>query len=79
MNKIQFDNILPLKVQPVIGLLTSREKLPFVEALRYLYSSCLYELLEREETKVWYYSPAMLLELLVEEKQTGHLQLPDHV
>jgi hypothetical protein len=79
MNKIQFDNILPLKVQPLIGLLIKQQNLPFVEALHYLYSSHLYELLEREETKVWYYSPLMLLELLVEEKQTGHLELPDHV
>jgi hypothetical protein len=79
MNKIQFDNILPLKVQPVIGLLMRQEKLPFREALHYLYSSQLYELLAREETKVWYYSPMLLFDLLVEEKRDGYLQLPDHV
>jgi len=79
MDKKQFDAILPLKVQSVLSLLMEQREMALIEALRYLYSSQLYQFLEKEETKVWYYSPLLLFDLIEKEKTSGHLKLPDHV
>ena len=72
----EFETILPLKVEGIVELLVGERKMPLQDALSYLYSSQLYALLEREETKMWYYSPQMLLYLLEGEKNTGELTLP---
>jgi hypothetical protein len=72
----EFEAILPLKVEGVVEQLVEERKMPLQDALEYLYSSQLYALLEREETKIWYYSPQMLLYLLENEKNTGELRLP---
>ena len=72
----EFEAILPLKVEGIVEQLVEERKMPLQDALEYLYSSQLYALLEREETKVWYYSPQMLLYLLENEKNTGELILP---
>jgi hypothetical protein len=72
----QFEAILPIKVEAVVELLISQRKIPLPDALEYLYSSKLYSLLECEETKMWYYSPQMLLYMLDNEKKDGQLTLP---
>jgi hypothetical protein len=72
----EFEAILPLKVEGLAELLIDDRKMLLQDALEYLYSSQLYELLEREETKMWHYSPQMLLHLLDIEKNTGELRLP---
>jgi hypothetical protein len=78
-DKKAFNAILPLKVQSVISLLMERKNLSFKNAMSYLYSSELYQFLEKEETKVWRYSPMMLFSLIEREKTTNHLELPDYV
>ena len=40
-------------------------------AMENLYSSKLYAMLEKEETKLWHYSVPMLYDLYVEELTTG--------
>jgi hypothetical protein len=77
MNQAQFEAILPLKVESVVKELIQQKEISLYDALLYLYSSQLYRLLEKESTKVWYYSPKMLVDLLEEEKQTGKLILPE--
>lgn len=79
MNKKKFEAILPLKVQSIIKLMTEQKGFSFRESLHYLYTSQLYQMLEKEETKVWHYSPMLLLELVEKEKSTGELELPDYV
>ena len=71
-----FESILPLKVEGIAELLMVKQKKTLPDALEYLYSSQLYALLEKEETKMWHYSPQMLLHLLDNEKNTGKLTLP---
>ena len=73
----EFEVILPLKVECVIEKLIEQKNFSLEAALTYLYHSQLYSLLEREETKLWYYSPMMLVELLDNEKKTGILTLPE--
>ena len=72
----EFETILPLKVEGIVEQLIEERKMSLQDALEYLYSSQLYALLESEETKMWYYSPQMLLYLLENEKNTGELILP---
>ena len=72
----EFEAILPLKVEGIVEQLIEERKMSLQDALEYLYSSQLYTLLECEETKIWYYSPQMLLYLLDKEKTTGKLILP---
>ena len=72
----EFEAILPLKVEGIVEQLIAERKMQLQEALEYLYSSQIYALLEREETKIWHYSPQMLLYLLENEKNTGELRLP---
>lgn len=79
MDKNVFDAIFPLKVQSLIRLMREQKQFSLEEALRYLYTSRLYALLEQEEMKLWHYSPRMLLEMLYHEKQTGELFLPNAI
>lgn len=79
MDKNVFDAIFPLKVQSLIRLMREQKQFSLEEALRYLYTSRLYALLEQEEMKLWHYSPRMLLEMLYHEKQTGELFFPNAI
>jgi hypothetical protein len=72
----EFESILPFKVEGIVEQLIEEHKMSLEDALEWLYSSQLYALLECEETKMWNYSPQMLLHLLEEEKKTGALILP---
>ena len=71
----EFETIFPFKVEGIVEQLIKEHKMSLEDALEYLYSSHLYALLEREETKMWYYSSQMLLHLLEDEKKTGELIL----
>lgn len=79
MDKNVFNAIFPLKVQSLIRLMREQKQFSLEEALRYLYTSRLYALLEQEEMKLWHYSPRMLLEMLYHEKQTGELFFPNAI
>jgi len=73
---LEFESILPFKVEGVVEQLIKEHEMSLEDALEHLYSSQLYAILEREETKMWHYSPQMLLHLLKNEKKTGELVLP---
>ena len=47
------------------------------DALTLLYSSKLYEQLEREETKLWHLSVLALYDLFREEQETGKITYPE--
>lgn len=46
------------------------------EAFKKFISSELYSVLEREETKVWHYSSALLVQLF-DDELNGHLEFPE--
>jgi len=79
MIKPDYTFIIPLKIYNIISLLIENKKLSFLESLKYLYNSKLYEFLSNEETKIWHLSPHKLLDILVEEKQNNNFELPDFV
>lgn len=74
MSKDEFEVILVDQVNDVLQIIQERKGMNALDARLYFYSSNLYSLLEREETKVWYYSGPQLYELLEEEKETGEIQ-----
>lgn len=79
MDTVLFNAIFPLKIQSLLEELRKQHSFSLPEALRFLYTSRTYALLEKEETKFWHYSPKMLAEILFHEKETGEVYFPDLV
>lgn len=79
MDTILFNALFPLKIQSLLEELRKQYPFSLQDALRFLYTSQTYALLEREETKLWHYSPRMLVEMLFHEKKTGEVYFPDLV
>lgn len=77
MEREQFDAILPLISADLVNMISKKEDISSNEAISKLYSSKLYALLEKEDTKVWYYSTNMLYQLFDEEEKTGKISFPD--
>lgn len=77
MGHEQFIAIMPYISADLVSMIANKQNISEAEALNKLYSSKLYELLEKEETKVWQYSTDMLYALFTEEEQIGSLTFPD--
>lgn len=73
----KFDALMPVIVNDLVGMVAKKQRLPESRAMHEVYDSKLYELLEREETKLWHYSTNMLYSLLEQEQQTGFIIFPD--
>jgi hypothetical protein len=78
MNENIFIAILPLKVKPLFEKIAERFSIEDEDAMGLLYKSKLYSLLEREETKLWYYSVDLLFDMFMEEKATGKISFPEN-
>ncbi|MCL2816132.1 MAG: hypothetical protein FWD23_16180 [Oscillospiraceae bacterium] len=77
MEKSKFAAILPIIVGGLTNKIIEETSMTEDEAFEKLYNSELYTALEREETKVWYYSVHFLFDLYQDEMATGKLELPD--
>ena len=77
MGHEQFVAIMPYISADLVNMIAQKQNITESDALNKLYSSKLYGLLEKEETKVWQYSTDMLYSLFVKEEQTGSLVFPD--
>lgn len=77
MGHEQFAAIMPYISADLVSMIAQKQNITEADALNKLYSSKLYVLLEKEETKVWQYSTDMLYSLFVKEEQTGSLVFPD--
>lgn len=77
MSQEKFLAILPCISSDLAYMIMCKEGISQEEAIRKLYDSKLYALLENEETKVWQYSTPMLYTLLEQEFQTGIINFPD--
>lgn len=72
MGHEQFVAIIPYISADLANTIAQKQNITEKDALNTLYSSKLYELLEKEETKVWQYSTEMLYSLFVKEEQTNN-------
>ena len=72
-NKVCLEFIVPRLVKTVIEDMNVTEN----EALSMVYSSTLYEKLDREETKLWHLSVLTLYQMFREEQATGNITYPE--
>ncbi len=77
MTKDMFEVLLPIVSADLVDMIADRRSVSDAEAIKLLYTSQLYALLEDEETKVWYYSTPMLYSLLEQEWDSGTICFPD--
>jgi hypothetical protein len=72
-NKAMLEFIVPRLIKAIMEDRNVSEK----EAFTLLYSSKLYEQLDREETKLWHLSVPTLYEMWKEEQDTGKITYPE--
>jgi len=72
-NKAMLEFIVPRLIKAVMEDRNVSEK----DAFTLLYSSKLYERLDREETKLWHLSVPTLYEMWKEEQDTGKITYPE--
>ena len=72
-NKAMLEFIVPRLINAIINDGNVSEK----NAFTMLYSSKLYEQLDREETKLWHLSVPTLHEMFKEEQETGSITYPE--
>jgi len=76
MNKDKFSAILSLLIPQIAKEYMERTNEKQESAIIKIYSSKLYEMLEKEETKMWHFSPEMLCDILQNELQGEEIIIP---
>jgi len=71
--KAMLELIVPRLIKSIIENMGVTEK----DALTMLYSSKLYEQLDKDETKLWHLSVPTLFEMFKEEQETGQITYPE--
>ena len=71
--KAMLELIVPRLIKSIIENIGVTEK----DALTMLYSSKLYEQLDKDETKLWHLSVPTLFEMFKEEQETGQITYPE--
>lgn len=61
---------LPSKISWMADMLTDDKKISIAEAIREIYASETYRLLEEEETKRWHWGPVALYQDFLQGKQS---------
>ncbi len=78
MSEEKFSALLGVAIVPqVVAIIAREEKLSDVAAINAFYQSETFALLEKEETKVWHYSPLTLYQIWKTEQETGKIELPE--
>ena len=77
MSQEQFAAMMPYICADLVKMIVQKQGIAEEAAICKVYTSKLYALLEKEETKVWQYSTQMLYSLLEQEMQTGTIRFPD--
>ena len=74
----QFNTILSIALIPqVVDLIITNYKISDSLALERFYSSKTYELLSKEETKIWHYSPLTIYSMWESVAKTGEIIFPE--
>ena len=76
MDKSKFDAVFSIISAALVEKIATELNLSDKEAITELYSSQLYQILEREETKLWQYSTEKLFEMFLEERNNGSIRFP---
>ena len=74
----KFNSILSIALIPqTVALIAENQGLDDITALNEFYQSKVYELLSKEETKMWHYSPLTVYIMWKHEKDTGEIIFPE--
>ena len=74
----QFNTILSIALIPqIVDLIITNYKISESLALEKFYSSKTYELLSKEDTKIWHYSPLTIYIMWESEEKTGEIIFPE--
>ena len=74
----KFNSILSIALIPqTVDLIVKNEGLNDISAMNEFYQSKTYEMLAKEETKMWHYSPMNLYSIWKHEKETGTIAYPE--
>lgn len=76
MDKNKFEAVFPIISAALVEKIAVELNLSDKDSITELYSSNLYEMLEREETKLWQYSTEKLFEMFLEQRNSGKISFP---
>lgn len=80
MTVAQFHTILGTIIVPqVVNKIRNERNIDDVEATKMFYRSKTYEVLSREETAVWHFSPLTLFNVWKCENETGEVIWPEEI
>lgn len=74
----KFHSILSIALIPqTVDLIVQNEGLDDIAAMNVFYCSKTYEMLSKEETKIWHFSPLTVYSIWKHEKETGEMVYPE--
>jgi len=74
----KFNSILSIALIPqTVDLIVKNEGLDDISAMSEFYQSKTYEMLAKEETKMWHFSPMTVYSMWKHEKETGEVVFPE--
>lgn len=74
----KFDSILSIALIPqTVALIVEKDGEDDITAINEFYQSKVYDLLSKEETKMWHYSPMTIYMMWKHEKETGEIVFPE--
>lgn len=74
----KFNSVLSIALIPqIIALIVEKDGLDDITAMNEFYQSKVYELLSKEETKMWHYSPMTIYMMWKYEKEKGEVVFPE--
>ena len=74
----KFNALLSVVIIPeVIKIIINKETMDELKAISEFYNSKTYDLLSKEESKIWHYSPLTIYVMWKGEKETGEILFPE--
>ena len=74
----KFNSILSIALIPqTVDLIVKNERLDDISAMNEFYHSKTYEMLAKEETKMWHFSPMTVYSMWKHERETGEVVFPE--
>lgn len=74
----KFNSILSIALIPqTVDLIVNKEGFDDISAMNEFYHSKTYEMLSKEETKIWHFSPMTVYLMWKHEKETGEVVFPE--
>ncbi len=74
----RFNSVLSIALIPqTVALIVEKDGLDDISAMNEFYKSKVYDILSKEETKLWHYSPLTVYMMYKHEKETGEVVFPE--